>query len=211
MKCVKWERDRVPWECPHQGLKWTLLYMSRPSISPKSPLVQFLKRVSKAGPEWNLWALAIHIIFQHFSMHSICSSHDTFSCPPSHVLAWLFVCTYITTRKISRVYPEFLGVSHDFPYFPGIFLCFPGISHAFPGFIMLSKGFWGCLEDWVNVDHALCSCSPLPNDHNMAFPHHTLCSPGTPIMPYAHLHLCTIFTRHSSFTTPYDFLSMRAP
>ena len=34
------------------------------------------------------------------------------------------------TRKISRDFPGFLGVSLDFPYFPDI-------SHAFPGFLML--------------------------------------------------------------------------
>ena len=36
------------------------------------------------------------------------------------------------TRKIPRVYPEFLGVSLDFPYFPRIF-------RAFQGFHILSQ------------------------------------------------------------------------
>ena len=123
------------------------------------------------------------------------------------------------TRKIPRVYPEILGVSYHFHYFPGIF-------HAFQGFHMLSqdvscfpRGFvfiWRT-KSMLTMPYAhphhyqvLALHSPITLYAHMALPPY-LPMLTSPITPYAHLHPSTILTWHSTFITPYDFLPMRAP
>ena len=135
----------------------------------------------------------------------------------------------VPTRKIPRVYPEFLAVSLDFPYFQGIFCAFQGFHILSQDLSRFPRGFevfWrtksilimpyahlhpSLMLTWhsritLYAQLELPQC-PVLTWH---YPHNSLCSPGTPIKPYGHLHPSTIPIRHSAFITPYDFLSMRA-